>query len=205
MNKLLIFMLLCLFSVCQNPETVYDKNKETVFTFANGGRETYMYGDEGNHYNYYEYIIIDNAPKSKPGNKDLLKRLMILHYLQLTSSADSLSVYSDLDAAGCVFLRSTRSTREYYIEGKIHYYSKTQAVDHETYVGIIRMDRCEYDNTKRMVTISVHLGTESIEFKERGPNLETDTLLNECSSSWYVRNKDNELVKYFMELRDGKN
>jgi hypothetical protein len=51
------------------------------------------------------------------------------------------------------------------------------------------------------VLIARNLGTAD-SFEKQGPNTKDEYLLNDCDPNWYEANKDNVLVRYYMELRN---
>jgi len=176
-----------------------------VFILVKGERYSYAYGDGGDKYAYGETILIDSMPKNfVKKHRDALKQLMIYHYLHLTHSIDSLKMSNDLDYARCHFVISTPETREYYLVGEQCdcEFGRNGRVNHKTYVGTLYTDICNDDKTKQVVYISINLGKSAPEWYYG--DLEEGILINECDPRWYETNKNNELVKYYMELRDKK-
>jgi hypothetical protein len=66
------------------------------------------------------------------------------------------------------------------------------------------MIRCKDDPAKLQIDITRNLGTAD-NIDKQGPATKKEFLQNECDPDWYKANKDNELVKYYMELRDKRN
>lgn len=184
-------------------------NKETVFTLVQSRRNMYSHS-EGFKYKYTNYILIENTPN----DKEELKRLMIHHFLDLTSAIDTLQACPDLEFSSCMFLKSTSSTKGRFSlrredeNGKDTYVFPGERnsfgwYNNKTYVGYIYISRCKKDKKKLIVSMDVNLGTAGYnQFIANGPDEETHILLNECDLEWYEPNKDNELVNYFMELKN---
>lgn len=177
-------------------------NNEAVFIFACSEIESYPSERDGYTRYYIEHFLIDmyHVPK----DKKILKRPMIYNYLRVGSSMESLQKYStDLRAATTEFLKNTPATRGYYIYGRIHDYGRHGVKDHKTDIGFIITYRCKDDTAKRFVLMALHKGTANIhEYRSRIPGYDMDTLQNDCDPAWYEANKDNDLVKYYMELRN---
>jgi len=182
------------------------QTNEPTFTLVKKGRRVYAYGYKddgtiGDHYCYSEIILIDNMPRIFV-NKHKLKRLMIYHSLRLTSSIDSLQMSTDLDYAIVRFVRATPRTREYYIArsyGGIEI-GYNGVVNSKTRVGAFTTIFCKKDDTKRYVKIDIN--KSSVTPLHEDLYYEDDTLQNDCAPAWYEANKDNDLVKYYMELRN---
>ena len=203
----------CALVACQKADTPH----EPIFTLVKNERYIYAYGSRGdgtigNLFAYGETILIDSMPKNfVKKHRDELKRLMIYHYFRLTSTIDSLKISADLDYATCNFVRSTPETREYYITG-VKYaseFGRNGRVNPKTYVGTLYMGYCEYNGVstgrffikaKRYVEISVNVGKAAPDWYYG--DLEGDILQDDCNPEWYESNKDNDLVKYYMELRN---
>jgi hypothetical protein len=98
------------------------------------------------------------------------------------------------------FFKSTRATRKHFVEKKkVFTYN-----GNETYLGSVTLWRCKDDSTKWRIRITRNLGTAD-SFDHQGPAIKYEFLQNECDHDWYEANKNNELVKYYMGLREKRN
>jgi len=181
--------------------------KEPVFIF--GESRKYMRYDEAPVHTYSYYILIENTPKDTTE----LKRLMIYHYLDITSAVCSLQANSDLKGIYCTFLKSTPSTRKRFSlsEDEIRKHSGTYLHgggrnsfgwhNESTYVGSMYVRRCDENNTKFNAYLNLHVGTPHYLFKEGRINESEYVLLEECKlrfSNRFIRNI--ELTKYFINI-----
>jgi hypothetical protein len=62
------------------------------------------------------------------------------------------------------------------------------------------MGSCKNDSTKWIIVIGRNLGTAD-NCEKQGADTKREYLLNDCDPNWYEANKNNELVRYYMELR----
>jgi len=201
MRKLLIFALLYVFFSCQEK---IGEDYCTIFTLTKSKREQCCSGDFVT--TYKQYFSINILVEHTPKNKITLQRLMIYHFLRMTSGVDTIQTHSELKSAICTFIKSTPITRRYFTAPPKYSYGDAYAdgiITDKTYIGGIAVDRCKDDHTKLMVEIYVSL-ENNYEYKVRSPKQERHILLNECEPDWYESNKNNELVKYYMELKDKK-
>jgi hypothetical protein len=108
------------------------------------------------------------------------------------------------------FYKSTPATIKYLVKKEPNLYTfvkkepkKYKYNGNTTYLGYVAIVRCEDDSSKWNVSISRNLGT-AIEYESNGPNTSVTMLFNECSSDFYASEKNDELVRYYMELRNKK-
>jgi len=182
------------------------QTSELTFMLVEEGRNPYSpsYGDKydgtvGRKYMYEEIILIDGITKSMvKKHRNELKRLMIYHYVRLTPPPiDKIS--TDIDEVHCSFLKSTPKIKKYF---KGHRY-EFDKICNGCYVGGIYMTYCKKDHTKRYVNMNII--TDTIRYMADctyQPTIEYNKLQNDCDPAWYESNKDNDLVKYYMELRN---
>jgi len=204
MKKILILLFLSLFFACQR--------KEPVFTLVETNKQVDTDSYQWSKYSYKNYILIENMPNDTME----LKRLMIYHFLHSTSAIDSLQKNSNLNGVYCSFLKSTLGTRKRFFSltdkekqragsyTSPHGRNSLGWYNNKTYIGNVFVWRCKEDNTKLTAIIWINLGTDC-DYRERLPDVEEDILLNECESDWYEKNKNDELVKYYIKLKDKKN
>jgi hypothetical protein len=157
-------------------------------------------------------ILVRNMPKDQLEKS----KIMIAYYNSVgLSCSEFIDQYLDKDVYIMSFLKSTRATLKYNNKVERNLLkglppprvrqlrgSETQ-FRKKSYLGRIRMSRCENDSTKCMISIFVDTGVSEDGW------LQTDrtVLFNECDDGryWNKVDYDNELVKYFMELRSKRN
>ena len=175
------------------------QEKEAVFTLVESKRvENYPNS------RYKDYLSINILVENVPKDRVALQQLMMYSFLHMTSSVDMLRTHLDLESAICIFMKSTSKTRGYFTERKGYVYGDVyldQIISGKTYIGVMTVDRCNDDPMKLTVEMRVSL-ERNYNYEERPPNAERHILLNECEPNWYESNKDNDLVKYYMELRN---
>jgi hypothetical protein len=94
------------------------------------------------------------------------------------------------------FYKSTDATRRVFVENQhVSTYDGNR-----TYLGNLFVGYCRCDSTKWRVIIARNLGT-SEDFDILGAVTKDEYLQNDCDPGWYEANKNNELVRYYMELR----
>ena len=194
MKKILILILLSTLFACQ---------KEPVFTLAESSFRQSYHG---------HYILVENMPKDRME----LKRLMIHHFLHLTSTIDSLQTSPDLTGVYCTFLKSTSSTRKRFSfqsteerYGRDTYFGAGERnsfgwYNNRTLIGKMSVTRCEKHETTLNAVMSINLGTNNDDFREGKINNERIILFDECETDWnkYLKAKKNEeLEKYFIEQK----
>jgi len=173
------------------------QDKEAVFTLAEAKR-----APSNSEYKYYfsTDVLVENVPK----DREKLQRLMIYHFLHIFSGIDTLQTYTDVSSFLCTFIKSTSKTRMYFIDKIGYRYGDVYTddiIDNKTYIGTIVILRCKEDAKKMVVYVDVSLG-KAIEYNPKDSYTEDHTLQNDCDPDWYEANKDNDIVKYYMELRN---
>jgi len=184
------------------------QENEAVFTLVENEIKECCRGDFNRKYN--EYLSISILVESVPKDKMKLQRLMIHHFLRMTSGVDTIQAQPKLELAVCTFIKSTPITRSYftdrieYAKHRGHLYNNAYADEiatFKTYIGTVSVMRCEEDAAKLKVRIRVSTG-KPLEYNPRYAYEEKHILQNDCDPAWYESNKDNGLVKYYMELRN---
>jgi len=130
----------------------------------------------------HEWIYAKNMPKN------ILKRnKIIIAYFDSTgiSTDDFINKMPEIKWYKMEFERLTEHD---YVETGI-----------DPFYGYVHIYRCENDPAKCILTTRVSISRDGLRLSE------VTVLLNECDSGWYDANKNNELVKYYKELRDKKN
>jgi hypothetical protein len=201
MKKVIILILLSSFFACQK--------KEPVFTLVERNKGVDVHSENWSKYSYNDFILVEDVPSGETE----LKRLMTYYFFDLTSAIDSLQSNSNINRILCTFLKSTPSTRKRFSlteeekRGRSSYVSagarnSLSWYNNRTYIGKIYISRCKEDETKLDATMYISLGASKDSDFRTGNNKEDKyILLDECNSDWYEANKDNELVKYFLELK----
>jgi hypothetical protein len=149
---------------------------------------------------YEERVLVRNISRNKPHDLEQSK-MMITYFDSIGLSIDDLLKMPEIRYYSMYFYKSTYATRKHFVKGK-----KVSTYNgNKTYLGVVSMARCKDDFTKWKVIIDRNLGT-SDSFDKIGPDTKDEFLYNECDREydpyWREVNKDNELVKYYMELRD---
>ena len=172
-------------------------NDNVEFTRIIEGRRWGLQHDNWSWYD--EDILVKNISRNKP--HDLTQsKIMIAYFDSVGLSANDLFEMPEIKYYNMFFYKSTHATRERFVgKKKVSTYN-----GNKTYLGFISMLRCEDDYTKWKIEIGRNLGTAD-NFDLQGPNTKDEFLQNECDPDWYEANKDNELVKYYTELRGKKN
>jgi hypothetical protein len=149
---------------------------------------------------YRERVLVRNISRNKPHDLEQSK-IMIAYFDSVGLSIDDLLKMPEIKYYYMSFYKSTYATRKHFVKGK-----KVSTYNgNKTYLGVVSMTRCNDDSTKWRVRISRNLGTED-DYDKIGPKTKDEFLQNECDPEydpyWREVNKDNELVKYYMELRE---
>jgi hypothetical protein len=145
---------------------------------------------------YYETVLVKNI------NKNTVKqsKIMIAYFDSAGLSVNELLKMPEINYCSMFFYKSTRATRKHFVENK-----KVSTYNgNETYLGSVALVRCKDDPAKLQIDITRNLGTAD-NIDKQGPATKNEFLQNECDPDWYEANKDNELVKYYMELREKRN
>jgi hypothetical protein len=145
---------------------------------------------------YYERILVKNIPENKPHNVTQSK-IMIAYFDSIGFAVNELFEMPEINYYNMSFYKSTHATRKYFVERK----KGSTYNGNETYLGTVSMIRCKDDSAKWKIEIARNLGTAD-NIDKQGANTKDEFLQNECDPDWYEANKDNELVKYYMELRE---
>jgi len=193
LNHLMKLMLLCItipiFTVCNN---------NIEFTRIIEGRNWGLQPDDSCWYT--ERILIKNAPQ----NNLEQSKIMIAYFDSIGFSVHELSKMPEIKYYHMFFCKSTRATRRFFIEINDVNERKYLTYDaNKTYLGDIFVGHCKNDSNKWRISITRNLGTEP-DCEYIGAKTRSEFLQNECDSNWYEANKNNELVRYYMELRDKK-
>jgi hypothetical protein len=123
-------------------------------------------------------------------------KIMISYFDSIGLSMNNLLEMPEIKAYKMDFYKSTYATRAHFLEDR---WGSTSN-GNKTYLGSLHMGHCQNDSTKWRVRIVRNLGT-SEDFDILGPVIEDEYLQYDCDSNWYEANKNNELVRYYMELR----
>jgi hypothetical protein len=142
---------------------------------------------------YRERVLIKNIPQ----NDTKQSKIMIAYFDSVGPSGNYFSEIPEIKHYLMSFYKSTRATREYFIEKK----NVSTYNGNETDLGSVYMGRCKNDPTKWKVIIARNFETTE-DYDYLGVNTKDEFLQNECDPDWYEANKNNELVKYYMELRE---
>jgi len=166
-------------------------NNEVEFTRIVKGRTWAL-----QHYDstwYKEYVLVKNIPRKKIKQS----KIMITYFDSVGLSIDNLREMPEINHYFMYFWKSTLITREHFIEKT--YIRNINS--NETYLGDIYVGRCKKDFTKWNVVIGINLGTDP-DADYTGGHIKEEYLQNDCDPAWYESHKDNDLVKYYMELRN---
>jgi hypothetical protein len=187
-QNLMRLILLCVIMLLPT-----DCNNDVNFTRIIIGRTWTLQGNDSSW--YVEDILVKNIPR----NNMKESKIMIAYFDSMGLSMDDLSMMPEIRDYNMFFYRSTRATRRYFIEKNTN---KAYNAN-KTYLGNILVGRCGNNSTKWMVSITRNLGTEP-DADYVGCKTKDEFLQNECDPSWYETNKNNELVRYYMELKGKK-
>jgi len=176
-------MLMLLFVVCDN---------NVEFTRTDGGIVPQGFDSSF----YLETILVKNMPK----NKIKKSKIMITYFDSVGFTINDLSKMYRIKYYNMSFYKSIDATIRYFVkrEPDLHTYN-----GNKTYLGAVTVMRCKSDSTKWSVQISRNLGTAR-DYEHNGPNLSKTVLLNECNSYIHDDEKNDDLVRYYMELRNKK-
>jgi hypothetical protein len=121
---------------------------------------------------------------------------MINYFDSVGLSVDNFLKISGIKHYGMYFYKSTNVTRRYFVENQGSTYN-----GNKTYLGRAYMERCNNsDSTRWRIIVARNLGTAD-NLEKQGADTKREYLLNDCDPGWYEANKDNMLVRYYMELR----
>jgi len=176
--------VILLFVVCNN-------NVEFMCTYS--GRITQGFDDSSF---YYETILVKNMPK----NKIEQSKTMIAYFDSVGFTINTLSRMSGIKYYSMDFYKSTSATIGYFVKGEPDLYKYNA---NKTYFGAVTIMRCKSDSTKWSVQIIRNLGTAR-DYEHDGPDLSRTILLNGCRSYIHDDEKNDELLRYYMELRNKK-
>jgi hypothetical protein len=147
---------------------------------------------------YSERVLVENISRNKPYDVEQSK-MMIAYFDSVGLSVDELLKMPEIKLYAMFFFKSTHETRKHFVEKKVSTYN-----GNKTYLGSVALVRCKDDPAKWEIDIDRNLGTAD-SFDHQGPATKNEFLQNECDPDWYEANKDNELVKYYMELKAKRN
>jgi hypothetical protein len=125
-------------------------------------------------------------------------KMMITYYDSVGLTIKNLSKISGTKEYAMRFYKSTLGSRRYFVKGKGDFYN-----GNKTFMGSIWIWCCGRDCTEHRVVIIRNLETAT-DYEHNGPDLVSTTLFSECS---YIDNNDeknDELVRYYQELRNKK-
>jgi hypothetical protein len=183
LTKHLMFsgMLMLLFVVCNN---------NVEFKWASGGRVTQSFDSS----TYSETILVKNMPK----NKIKQSKTMVAYFDSVGRSINDLTRMSGIEYYSMSFYKSTFATRRYFVkrDPNAHTYN-----GNKTYLGSVVIMSCKCDSAKWNIHVLRNLGTAR-EYEYNGPDLAMTTLFDECRSYIPDDEKNEELVRYYMELRN---
>jgi len=192
MKKNIIFICLLSFSLhaCQEREPVFSSIKTAEASWERGKVPT------------TKCVLMEYVPK----DKYILKRALIKNWLEIIEMPlDSLRVRPDRKDFSIHYLKSTYSTREYFAYEEPRRAHWEDCYNYKTVLGCIDVEACENSDSK--INIYLRMKKENVDLKAHEglfmeyPPMNTDTLLYECDETWQERNKDNELVEYFMKIQ----
>jgi len=149
---------------------------------------------------YEERVLVKNIPQ----NDVEQSKIMIAYFDSVGLSLNELLKKPEIKYYYMNFYKSTYATRRYFV--KMNGIPKKE---HDTYngnetdLGYIYMGRCVGDSTKWKIKIGRNLGTAD-NYDWQGADIESVFLQNECVPNWDDANKNNDLVKYYMELKNKK-
>jgi hypothetical protein len=147
---------------------------------------------------YLERVLVENISRNKPHDLEQSK-MMIAYFDSAGLSVNELLEMPEIKFYSMSFYKSTHETRKLFVEKKrVSTYN-----GNKTHLGSVIIRRCE-EPTKWRIRITRNLGTAD-SFDHQGQAIKYEFLQNECDHDWYEANKDNELVKYYMELREKRN
>jgi len=184
MKNLIVILIVLSFSLnaCKEKETIF-LSESPYYRFPNE-----------------KYILVENAPKDR--NK--LKQLVLENWIQtLDFPIDSFRIQTDIDFFSVSYIKSVYVTRQFFdYEDKSHRDYENWH-NYKTILGKIWIYKCNNNNN---VKLSIRtLPIDPKKYDDPIMKMEEDILLNECDSTWYESNKDNTLVKYFMDSQEKKN
>jgi len=183
-----VMTLILLFAACSN---------NIEYTQITTGKTLGLqYGDSSY---YTELVLIKNIPQ----NNLKQSKIMINYFDSMGLSVHNFEVMPEVKHYFMYFYKSTIATRKYFIAMEDAPKTKGDAYnENKTSLGYIYMGRCK-ESHKLKITIGRNLGTAD-DFDIRGLNTDRTFLKDECDTNWYNVNKNNELVKYYMELKNKK-
>jgi hypothetical protein len=159
---------------------------------------------------YYENILVKNAHKNGLGQYEM----MIAYFDSVGLSISDLSEMPGIKYYDMWFYKSTEATRKYFTEKREDRRSKDfDRIEPYVYLGHISMFHCGHDSTEWVTKVSIKTGVS----EEDDIIYESTVLSNECGANideendrllgYFIgRAKENdELVRYYMELKDKKN
>jgi hypothetical protein len=149
--------------------------------------------------------------KHIPGDRNTLKKLIIKDWVEKTSmSLDTLRRKNDITEYSISYLKSSYYTKIFFTDEHRHSDYWEESFNRKNFLAHINIEKCENSDSNITVYMRMlsHADIKRIkEIEEYGTvsifafMSDIDTLVYECNNTWYNRNRDNELVKYFMELQ----
>jgi len=145
---------------------------------------------------YNETILVKNMPR----NKIEQSKTMMAYFDSVGLTINALSKMSRIKHYSMDFYKSTSATIRYFVKEEPNLYTYN---GNKTYLGGVTMRRCKIDSTKWDVQILRNLGTAK-DYKHNGPDMSRIMLLNECRSYIHDDERNDELLRYYMELKNKK-
>jgi len=189
LDLIVLVIMMALVKTCNN-------NIEFVRVFS--GMNTHRSDDI-----YEDVILVKNTPK------DPIERskMMINYFDSVGLSIDDISEVSGIKEYSIDFHKLTLSTIIYFVKGKETFFYN----ENKTYIGSVNIwccrdctKRCKPDCTEHRIVILRNLET-AIDYEYTGPDLLMMTLFSECRSNINEDDeKNDELLRYYMELRNKK-
>jgi len=162
---------------------------------------------DGDSIYYNEYVLVRNAPK----NDFEQSKMMLTYFDNAGSSPDDISRMPGITDYYMSFYKSTYASRKYFIEASKYWAEKTRTPDSwskgfdeivpEVYLGTIHIFRCDSSPVKWVIEFYRKTG-----ISEDGWIVDEATILqNECGTHFDYAKKNEELVKYYIELKEKSN
>jgi hypothetical protein len=168
-------------------------NDNVKFTWIDGGLEL----QNNDSSSYDETILVKNIPR----NRIKQSKMMIAYFDSVGFTLNDLSKMSGVINYTMSFYKSTSATIRYFVKKEPNLYTYN---GNKTFLGYVAIGRCENDSTKWNVRILRNLETAGKDYEYSGPNMSRTMLLDECNSYIPDDEKNNELVRYYQELRNKK-
>jgi len=161
---------------------------------------------KGDSINYREYVLVKNAP----WNDFERSKMMLAYFDSAGPSLGDISRMSGIKYYHMRFYESTYKSRKFFMEASKCWTEKTRIPDSsaesfnkieaEVHLGVINIFLCDSNPAKWVVEFEKKVG-----ISEDGWSVLKATILqNECETHLDYAKEDDELVKYYVGLKEKK-